>query len=68
MSTKERIDELAARMTELRGAYYQGEPLVADAEYDAIEDELRALVGEHPDLTPDPSRPRRRVLAGEPRP
>ncbi len=55
MSTKERIDELAARMTELRGAYYQGEPLVADAEYDAIEDELRALVGEHPELTPDPN-------------
>jgi DNA ligase (NAD+) len=55
VSTKERIDELAARMTELRDAYYQGEPLVADAEYDAIEDELRALVGEHPDLTPDPN-------------
>ena len=55
VSTKERIDELAARMTELRDAYYRGEPLVADAEYDAIEDELRALVGEHPDLTPDPN-------------
>ena len=55
VSTKERIDELAARMTELRGAYYQGEPLVADAEYDAVEDELRALVEEHPDLTPDPN-------------
>jgi DNA ligase (NAD+) len=55
VTTKERIDELAARMTELRGAYYQGEPLVADAEYDAIEDELRTLVGEHPELTPDPN-------------
>ena len=55
VSTKERIDELAARMTELRDAYYRGEPLVADAEYDAIEDELRALVGEHPELTPDPN-------------
>jgi DNA ligase (NAD+) len=52
---KERIDELAARMTELREAYYQGEPLVADADYDALEDELRALVAEHPELTPDPN-------------
>ena len=53
--TKERVDELAARMTELRDAYYRGEPLVADADYDAIEDELRALVAEHPELTPDPN-------------
>ena len=42
-------------MVELRDAYYRGEPLVADAEYDALEDELRALVAEHPDLTPDPN-------------
>src|SRR5829696_10145646 len=42
-------------MIELRDAYYRGEPLVADAEYDALEDELRALVGEHPDLAPDPN-------------
>src|SRR5688500_1603445 len=42
-------------MTELRDAYYRGEPLVADAEYDALEDELRALVEQHPDLTPDPN-------------
>ena len=52
---RERIEELAARMIELRDAYYRGEPLVADAEYDALEDELRALVEEHPDLTPDPN-------------
>src|SRR5918997_406190 len=31
-------------MTELRDAYYRGEPLVADAEYDAVEDELHAPV------------------------
>jgi DNA ligase (NAD+) len=54
-TTKERIDELAGRMTELRDAYYRGEPVVADAEYDALEDELRALVDEHPDLVPDPN-------------
>jgi DNA ligase (NAD+) len=52
---RERIDSLAARLTELRDAYYRGDPLVADADYDAIEDELRALIAEHPDLTPDPN-------------
>ena len=39
----------------LRDAYYQGSPLVADAEYDAIEDELRGLVQMHPDLAPEPN-------------
>jgi NAD-dependent DNA ligase len=29
---RERIQELAARITELREAYYQGEPRVADAD------------------------------------
>lgn len=48
----DRIQELAARIVELRDAYYQGEPLVADAEYDAIEDEFRALVAKHPKLAP----------------
>ena len=52
---KERIDELAKRLTELRDAYYLGDPLVADAEFDALEDELRALIAEHPELTPDPN-------------
>jgi DNA ligase (NAD+) len=51
----DRIDSLAARLTELRDAYYRGEPVVADADYDELEDELRALVGEHPGLTPDPN-------------
>lgn len=57
MSTepKTRIEELAARVVELRDAYYRGETLVADAEYDALEDELRGLLAEHPELTPDPS-------------
>src|SRR3954454_2693545 len=53
--TRERVDELAARLTELRDAYYRGEPLVADAEYDAIEDELRSLIAAHPELAPDPN-------------
>ena len=53
--TAARVEELAAQMTELRDAYYRGEPRVADADYDAIEDELRALLAEHPELTPDPN-------------
>jgi DNA ligase (NAD+) len=52
---RERIEELATRLTELREAYYQGDPLVADADYDALEDELRELVTAHPELTPDPN-------------
>ena len=55
MTTAARIDELATRLTELRDAYYRGETLVADADYDELEDELRALLAEHPELTPDPN-------------
>ena len=55
MDAKERITELAAQITDLRDTYYRGEPRVADADYDAIEDELRALLAEHPELTPDPN-------------
>jgi DNA ligase (NAD+) len=54
-AAKERIEELAARVVQLRDAYYRGEPLVADADYDAVEDELRGLLAEHPDLAPDPN-------------
>jgi DNA ligase (NAD+) len=55
MTAAARIAELAERIVELREAYYQGAPLVADAEYDALEDELRGLIAEHPDLAPDPN-------------
>ncbi len=55
MTAAGRIAELAGRIVELREAYYQGGPLVADADYDALEDELRALIAEHPDLAPDPN-------------
>ena len=55
MSTRERILELADQITALRDSYYRGSPSVADAEYDAIEDELRGLISEHPDLAPDPN-------------
>ena len=52
---RERIEDLAGRIVELRDAYYRGEPLVADADYDALEDELRGLIAEHPGLAPDPN-------------
>ncbi|WP_336081919.1 NAD-dependent DNA ligase LigA [Nocardia sp. SSK8] len=55
MDTGERIQELADRIVALRGAYYDGAPVVADADYDAIEDELRALIEAHPELTPEPN-------------
>lgn len=42
-------------MTVLRDAYYRGSPSVADAEYDAIEDELRGLILAHPEWAPDPN-------------
>ncbi|CAM3543234.1 NAD-dependent DNA ligase LigA [Kibdelosporangium persicum] len=51
----ERIQELADRVMVLRDAYYRGSPLVADAEYDAIEDELRTLIEANPELAPDPN-------------
>src|SRR5918995_1893504 len=38
MEVRERIEELAGRITELRETYYGGEPLVADADYDALEE------------------------------
>ena len=52
---RERILQLADQIVALRDSYYRGSPTVADAEYDALEDELRALIAEHPDLAPDPN-------------
>jgi DNA ligase (NAD+) len=51
----ERIQELADQIVVLRDAYYRGSPTVADAEYDAIEDELRSLIDANPELAPDPN-------------
>ncbi|WP_053718106.1 NAD-dependent DNA ligase LigA [Saccharothrix sp. NRRL B-16348] len=55
MNARERIQELADQVVVLRDAYYRGSPLVADAEYDAIEDELRGLIEANPELAPDPN-------------
>ena len=55
MDARERIQELADQIVVLRDAYYRGSPSVADAEYDAIEDELRGLIEANPELAPDPN-------------
>jgi DNA ligase (NAD+) len=52
---KERIDDLARQITDLRAAYYDGATKVSDAEYDALEEELRTLLVEHPELAPEPN-------------
>ncbi len=41
------IASLVARLTEARDAYYNGEPLMTDAAFDALEDELRKLDPDH---------------------
>ncbi|SEP48926.1 NAD-dependent DNA ligase LigA [Amycolatopsis saalfeldensis] len=55
MNDGERIRELADQIVVLRDAYYRGSPAVADAEYDAIEDELRGLIEANPGLAPEPN-------------
>jgi DNA ligase (NAD+) len=46
-STGARVVELGALLKEYKHAYYNGQPLVSDAAYDALEDELRELDPEH---------------------
>jgi DNA ligase (NAD+) len=48
----DRLDQLAQDLRHHKRLYYAGEPAISDAEYDALEDEFRALIGEHPELTP----------------
>ena len=43
---------LASEIRALREQYYGGVPAVDDATYDALEDELRALLEAHPELAP----------------
>jgi DNA ligase (NAD+) len=42
-----RVTELAALLRKYKDAYYNDSPLVSDAAYDALEDELRELDPEH---------------------
>ncbi|MEA2231743.1 MAG: ligase [Solirubrobacteraceae bacterium] len=50
---RRRIDELAAEIRRLNDLYYgTGDSPLPDAEFDALKDELAALVAEHPQLEP----------------
>src|SRR5436190_18027047 len=42
-----RVAELVKLLRKYKDAYYNGTPLVSDAAYDALEDELRALAPDH---------------------
>ena len=54
MSKAERAQELRALIDRYRNAYYlENESLVSDSEYDALEQELRALEQETPELIVD---------------
>src|ERR1700742_4166404 len=68
MSTKDiaaRIQELSAEVKRLNDAYYgEGDSPIPDADYDALKDELTALVAEHPELEPADS-PLNKVNAPE---
>ncbi|MGX5679963.1 NAD-dependent DNA ligase LigA [Schumannella luteola] len=51
LAAKAEVDELTARILELRDAYYErDEELVSDAEYDAMMRRLEELEREHPEL------------------
>jgi DNA ligase (NAD+) len=48
-----RIDELSAEIRRLNDLYYgTGDSPLPDADYDALKDELTALVAEHPEMEP----------------
>jgi len=51
-AASDRIDQLAQDLRHHRRLYYSGEPAISDAEYDALEQEFRALIDEHPELIP----------------
>lgn len=60
---RQRMKDLADQVRRHRHRYYVlDQPAIADAEYDALERELRALEEAHPDLA-DPNSPTRRVGA-----
>src|SRR3954471_13509462 len=50
-----RVRELADAITAHRAAYYDGAPTISDFDFDALEDELRALLAPPPELTPAPN-------------
>ncbi|KAB2352755.1 NAD-dependent DNA ligase LigA [Actinomadura rudentiformis] len=53
VNVEERIAELTAEVKRLNDLYYgTGDSPLPDADYDALKDELAALVAEHPELEP----------------
>jgi len=42
------IDDLVERLQQARDAYYDDDPIMSDAEYDALEDQLREEAPKHP--------------------
>lgn len=63
MDVLERMKQLAAQVLEHRRRYYVLDaPIISDAEYDALERELRDLEARHP-LLADPNSPTQRVGA-----
>jgi DNA ligase (NAD+) len=63
MDLRARMKQLADQVREHRHRYYVlDQPTLSDAEYDALERELRELEAKHPDLA-DPNSPTRRVGA-----
>ena len=59
-----RIAELAKLLRKYKDAYYNGTPLVSDAAYDALEDELRELDPNHP-VVASVGAPAQKQTAGE---
>jgi DNA ligase (NAD+) len=51
-AASDRIEQLAQDLRHHKRLYYSGEPVISDAEYDALEDEFSRLLAEHPELTP----------------
>ena len=63
MDLRARMKQLADEVRTHRHRYYVlDQPVLSDAEYDALEQELRGLEAAHPDLA-DPNSPTRRVGA-----
>ncbi|MDN5822506.1 MAG: NAD-dependent DNA ligase LigA, partial [Brachybacterium sp.] len=55
-SAQQRITELTAQIEQARADYYEHDaPTMADAEYDALEKELRAHEAAHPQLAAEDS-------------
>ncbi len=57
MSAERTVERLAAEVRRHRDLYYNGTPELSDAEFDAIEDRLRALAPDHPVLAEVGARP-----------